>query len=114
MEISRISRRLPVISVLATLFALVFAQGAFAANASVETYGGAGGGTQAQISAGGPSSPGSPGTGSSGTTAGGLPFTGLDLAILAGGGVLLIGAGAAMAVVSRPSRVGQLSPDDRN
>jgi hypothetical protein len=111
METSRIPRRLPVIAVVGAFFALFFSQAAFAANSSVETYAGAGGGTQAQINAGGPNAggPGSPGTGSSpgtgtGPGAGALPFTGLDLVLAAGGGLLLIGAGAATAVgVSRHS-----------
>jgi hypothetical protein len=103
---------MPVIAaVVGAFLPLFFSQAAFAANSSVATYAGAGGGTQAQINAGGPTSPGtgsSPGAGVSspgmGPGAGALPFTGLDLVLAAGGGLLLIGAGAATAVgVSRHS-----------
>ena len=81
------ARRVSVLSLVATVFALFLAQTAFAANSSVETYGGSGGNVQSQID------PAAPGTA-------GLPFTGLDLGLAAGGAVVLLAAGAAMATVA--------------
>ena len=73
---------------------------------SVETYGGQGGTVAGNVASGTTSGPGetAPLTWGSHSTA--LPFTGLDLALLGGGGPLLVLAGAGMA-----SLVGRTSPD---
>jgi len=104
---NKIARQMPAVCILATFFALVFGQSAFAAsgNSSVGTYAGGGGNTQAQIS-----SPDPTGTASapSSQSTGALPFTGFDLALAAGGGLLLLGAGALMAMAaSRRSHADQ-------
>ena len=90
----KIARKLPLLSLMVTVVALLFAQNAFAADASVNGYGGSGGKVQAQVAVTDPSQPSSPGTGS-------LPFTGMDLGLAAGGAIVLLAAGAAMAGVAR-------------
>jgi hypothetical protein len=100
------------------VMALALAPVAHGQGSSVETYGGQGGNVASNVAGGGPSdaSPAS----SSGSTA--LPFTGLDVAFLAGGGLLLMLAGALMAsVVGRPkpeaevpvSGLGRLDPAEQ-
>jgi hypothetical protein len=100
------------------VMALALAPVAHGQGSSVETYGGQGGNVASNVAGGGPSddSPAS----SSGSTA--LPFTGLDVAFLAGGGLLLMLAGALMAsVVGRPkpeaevpvSGLGRLEPAEQ-
>jgi hypothetical protein len=79
----------------AVLFVLAFAApSAMAQGSSVETYGGQGG-----KAIGLTSSPSDPGSGAS-SSSGSLPFTGLDIGYLIGGGLLLLAAGAVMARVS--------------
>jgi hypothetical protein len=94
-----IARRLPLISIAATIIVMAFAPAALAADSSVETYGGAGGKIQSQIQTGESNDPGTA------TDPGGaLPFTGLDLGLVAGGGVLLLGAGALMTAAAARTR----------
>ena len=83
--------------------ALVLASSAMAAP-SVDTYGGQGGQTQGQLESNNPAGPGSgsraataSGNTASTDTDGALPFTGLDLALMLGGGVVLLAVGASMA-----------------
>jgi hypothetical protein len=95
-------RRLSIAALVVTIAVLAFAPGAFAQNSSVDTYGGSGGNIQSGISD--PGDPGDPGDPSA-TDAGSLPFTGLDLGLAAGGGLLLLGLGAGMAMLSSPRRV---------
>jgi hypothetical protein len=94
----KMARRVSLLSLVATIFALLLAQTAFATNASVDTYGGNGGNVQSQIDPTAQSSPAQSSASSPGT--GGLPFTGLDLGLAAGGAVVLLAAGAAMATVA--------------
>jgi hypothetical protein len=98
---THIARKVPLISISATIIAMAFAPAAMAADSSVETYAGGGGGVQAQIHTGESNDPGTA------TDPGGaLPFTGLDLGLVAGGGLLLLGAGAmttAIATRTRPT-----------
>lgn len=72
---------------------LALAPAALAGNASVQGYGG--GGNQAAGLAGSGSDPGN--SGASENSVGSLPFTGMDLSLLAGGGFLLLLAGVGMA-----------------
>ena len=82
--------------------ALVLASSAMAAP-SVETYGGKGGQTQGQLGANAnandPTHPTGSGQAASASNDGGgsLPFTGLDLALMLGGGLVLVAVGASMA-----------------
>ena len=73
---------------------LVAAPSALAAGSAVETYSGVGGGTLAGVS-----------SGTNGATAatdpGSLPFTGLDVGLLIGGGLLLVMIGVGMARLAR-------------
>jgi hypothetical protein len=85
----------------AVLIALVFAPAAIAQSSSVDTYGGQGG-EAAGLAASTSDNDGN-GSGSGAASDGGsLPFTGLDIGYLVGGGLLLLAAGAVMARV-RPS-----------
>lgn len=101
------------------VMALALAPVAHGQGSSVETYGGQGGNVASNVAGGGPSDAASPAS-SSGSTA--LPFTGLDVAFLGGGGLLLMLAGALMAsVVGRPkpeaevpvSGLGRLEPAEQ-
>lgn len=78
------------IAALALLPAVSLAQ-----SSSVGGYGGSGGEVQSALNSGGDS--GSSGDSGSGSAkAGSLPFTGLDLGWMVGGGIVLVGAGIAM------------------
>lgn len=83
---THIARRLPLISIAVTIIVMAFAPAALAADSSIETYAGSGGNVQSKIQASDPGTATDPG--------GSLPFTGLDLGLAAGGGLLLLGAGA--------------------
>ena len=84
--------RLSLSALAAAVLALAFASAAFAENSSVETYGGGGGGVQTQIASGAnPSDP------SATPDSGSLPFTGLDLGLALGGGLVLLAGGALIA-----------------
>jgi hypothetical protein len=76
------------ISLLAVLGALVFVPAASAAESAISAYNQ----HESQVAGGGPND----GSGSTDGGSGILPFTGLDLGFLVGGGVLLIAAGAAL------------------
>jgi hypothetical protein len=71
--------------------ALVVAPTALAAGSVQATYGGTAGVSQAQVS-----------PAATASTSGALPFTGLDLMLLVGGGMLLLLAGVAIYLISRP------------
>ena len=98
-QMTHIARKLPLISIAAAFIAMAFASTAMAADSSVETYGGSGGNVQSNIQTGDPG-------GSATDPGGGLPFTGLDLALVAGGGVLLLGAGATVTGLAARTRPG--------
>jgi hypothetical protein len=97
-----ISTRTVRCTLLAVIASLVLAPAALAAGSSTGGYAGEGGQIQSQVTGGGPGGPGGP-QGPSASTPGGLPFTGLDIGILAIGGLVLVGAGAALTVLT-PSR----------
>ena len=81
-----------ILSVMIAAFALALAPVAMAENSSVGTYGGQGGEVAGSVASGDPSDPGAEADSNSA-----LPFTGLDLPLLAGGGLVLLLAGAGMA-----------------
>jgi hypothetical protein len=91
----------PLAAIVAIASLLALAPAASAQNASVSGYKSAGAQTQAQVQ------PGQQVAAQTATDptgdAGVLPFTGLDLLFLAGGGLLLVGAGAGLAKV-RPKQ----------
>jgi len=78
---------------------LVAAPSALAAGSAVDTYSGTGGASLAGVSSGA--------SGGTATDPGSLPFTGLDVGLLIGGGLLLVLIGVGMARVAR--RVGPQS-----
>jgi hypothetical protein len=72
---------------LALVSFLVLASTALAQDSSVSGYGGQAGGVEQQVE-----------------TGGALPFTGLDLGLLIGGGLLLLAVGAGLRRLGRDSR----------
>ena len=90
-------------SMLAVLvLALALAAPAFAQPSSQDGYTDQAGQVQAQVDE--ESSAPVAVTGSGGGGGGSLPFTGLDVALIAGAGVLLVGAGVAMQRLTRAPR----------
>jgi hypothetical protein len=92
------------ITSLVTVFALTLAlTGSAFAQTSSDAYSDSGGQVQSQIQ---DDSTGAVGTSTGGNSGGGgsLPFTGLDLSLIAGGGVLLLAAGIAMRRLTPGSR----------
>ena len=80
---------------------LASASPSLAADPSEEAYSGPGGVAQTDVSAGDP-----------GQDSGNLPFTGLDLGLIAGGGVLLLGFGVGIRRLSgHPVEPGATSQD---
>jgi hypothetical protein len=73
---------------------LVAAPSAIAAGSAVDTYSGSGGASLAGVSGGASGS-------STATDPGSLPFTGLDVGLLIGGGLLLVLIGVGMARLAR-------------
>jgi hypothetical protein len=82
-----------ILSTMVLVVGLALAPAALA-NSSVETYGGQGGEVAGSVSSGGPTDPGATADTNSSSA---LPFTGLDLELLAGGGLLLLLGGFGMA-----------------
>lgn len=84
-----------ILSTIVMVVALAFAPAAFASNSSVGTYGGQGGEVAGSVSGGSASEPGASSGAAANSSA--LPFTGLDLKLLAGGGLVLLLGGFGMA-----------------
>ena len=86
-------------SLVAVVATLAFAPAALAQSSAVDGYGGKGGEVTGALGNGGGGEPGA-GASASGSGAGGgggvLPFTGLDLGFLIGGGLLLVAVGAGL------------------
>ena len=95
---AQLRKRLAGITALALVFALAISSVAPAQDSSRRTYSG-----QSPFVASGSGSGGDGGGSADVASPGSLPFTGLDLGLAAGGAVLLIGAGAALASVARRS-----------
>ena len=87
---------LTLVAVLAAV--AVFASAAFAGNSSSANTTYSSRGTNVQQTVSKPKAPTGQGTTSSGGT---LPFTGLDLAFIAGGGLLLVGMGVSLRRLTR-------------
>ena len=90
-------KRLALLTVVVAL-ALFTAAPAFAASAASDGYGGEGGGVLGASGGGGNGSPPAQVV----DTGGSLPFTGLDLGLLALGGCALVGVGVGLRRLSRP------------
>lgn len=83
------------VALVAVIASLALAPAALAQSSSVNTYGGQGGNVVSKLE-GDPSA--------SAKTTGSLPFTGFDIALAAGGGLLLVGAGLALSRIVRPQQ----------
>jgi hypothetical protein len=83
------------------VLALVLAAPAFAQPSSQDGYTDQAGQVQAQVDEESSAPVAATGSGGGG---GGLPFTGLDVALIAGAGVLLVGAGIGMQRLTRAPR----------
>jgi hypothetical protein len=87
----RIKARSLIVAVVVTVAALAVSATAYAAGSAGHTYSGAGGQVQTEVQTGA-NDPQGTGT----ETSGGLPFTGLDLTLMLGGGLVLIASGVAL------------------
>jgi hypothetical protein len=94
---SRTIHKMLATGLVVTVATLALAASAFSQSSSVDTYAGGGGEFQSQVND--PVDPGDPSA--TADTSSALPFTGLDLGLAAGGGLLLLGVGAGMARLSR-------------
>lgn len=93
----------------AVALALVVAGPAYAQSATSDAYAGKGGGIVGTVNSGGPSSGNGPSASApqqvqvaSSSGNGSLPFTGLDIGLLALGGVALVGVGVGLRRFARP------------
>ena len=90
----------------AVALALVVAGPAYAQSATSDAYAGKGGGIVGTVNSGGPSGNGpsasAPQQVQASTGNGSLPFTGLDIGLLALGGVALVGVGIGLRRFARP------------
>ena len=98
------ARRLLVVCALVAVSVLALAPAALG-NSSVRTYGGKGGNVQALVQPGADATPTATAAPSgSAPSTGVLPFTGTDVALAGGGAAVLLGAGAAMAMLATRMR----------
>jgi hypothetical protein len=95
-SIGRVKARSLIVALVVTVAALTASSGAYAAGSAQHTYSGSGGNVQAEIQGGAKEPQGTQRTAASATTPAGLPFTGLDLTLMLGGGMVLIASGMAM------------------
>jgi hypothetical protein len=103
---SRVKGRSLIVALVLTVAALTASSAAFASGSAQQTYGGSGGNVQADIQGGANDPQGTQGTAAaSAKTPGGLPFTGLDLTLMLGGGLVLIASGATLGRVAIRDRV---------
>jgi hypothetical protein len=82
--------------------ALAIAAPAYAQNAVSDTYAGKGGGIVGTVEGGKGPTASTPQQVVSSNESGSLPFTGLDIGLLAAGGVLLVGMGVVLRRFARP------------
>src|SRR6476620_11316123 len=105
-SIGRIKVRSLIVALLVTVAALTASTGGDATGCSQHTYGGRGGNVQADIQGGAKDPQGTQGTVASASTPAGLPFTGLDLALMLGGGLVLVASGLTLSrLATRGDRV---------
>jgi hypothetical protein len=101
-HIKTIRSRFVLLTVALVALALALAPAAWAQSSSVDTYGGQGGGNVAAATQSGGDPSVDPGASADPGDSGSLPFTGMDLALAAGGGILLLGVGATLAAMRQP------------
>jgi hypothetical protein len=82
--------------------ALAVAAPAYAQNAVSDTYAGKGGGIVGTVDSGSGPTASTPQQVQVASDNGSLPFTGLDIGLLAVGGVMLVGVGVVLRRVARP------------
>jgi hypothetical protein len=87
---------------LAASLVLALAPTTYGQSSSVEAYGGQGGNIASSVQGGSPAA-GNPVSAGSSAGPAGLPFTGLDVLLLVGGGTVLLLMGLAMARMARRS-----------
>ena len=93
-------KRLALMMVVVALAFVAAAVPAYGQSAVSDAYGGHGGGILGAVNSGGGN--GSPPAQVETTSGGSLPFTGLDLGLLAVGGIVLVGVGVGLRRVARP------------
>jgi hypothetical protein len=87
---------------MAVVAALAVAAPAYAQNAVSDAYAGKGGGIVGTVDSGNGPTASTPQQVTTSGSNGSLPFTGLDIGLLAVGGVLLVGVGVVLRRVARP------------
>jgi hypothetical protein len=100
-SMGRVRARSTIVALVVTVAALIGSSAAYAAGSAQQTYGGTGGNVQSGVQAGANHDPRD--SQSTARAPSGLPFTGLDLTLMLGGGLVLLGSGVALSrlVVSR-------------
>jgi hypothetical protein len=93
-------KRHALLMVVVALALLAIAPMAYGAGAVTDGYGGKGGGVLGAVNSGGGN--GTPPAQVAATSNGSLPFTGLDIGLLALGGVVLVAVGVGLRRVARP------------
>jgi hypothetical protein len=93
-------KRLAMLTVVVALVLAAVAAPAFGQGAVTDSYGGQGGGVLGAVDSGGGN--GTPPTQVQTTESGSLPFTGLDIGLLALGGCALVGVGVGLRRIARP------------
>jgi hypothetical protein len=87
-----------IVALTVTIAALVVSSAAYATGSAQQTYGGRGGNVQSEVQSGAQGGANDPrGAGTAAAKApSSLPFTGLDLTLMLGGGLILIASGVAL------------------
>jgi hypothetical protein len=92
----RVGGRSLIVALVLAVAALTASSAAYATGSAQHLYSGRGGNVQADVQGGAKDPGGTQGTAASGKTPGGLPFTGLDLTLMLGGGLVLVASGVAL------------------
>jgi len=95
-------KRLALMMVVVALAFVAAAVPAYGQSAVTDSYGGHGGGILGAVNSGGGGNGSPPAPAQVETASGGLPFTGLDVTLLALGGTALVGVGIGLRRLARP------------